>query len=172
MPYSAKTDVELAFGATNVRKWADLENTGLEANVLARIEWAIANADAELDARLAGSRYQFPLADPPAEGSYPAILVRMSAYKAGVLLYESRGVTDRGERGEAQHALTWHRKQFEEFVRDVWAKRVDLLGVTLKDGAVVDIDEGPTNVTFDDPADVASPVWAESTAFTTEGPSS
>lgn len=165
MSYCAKSDVELAFGSANVRKWADLENTGLQATIDARIEWAIANADSELDAKLAGSRYQFPLDD---DSDLPPILVRMSSYLAGVLLYESRGVTDRGERGEAQHALMWHRKRVDEFIQDVWGKRVDLLDVTLRNGAVTPIDEGPVAIVFDDPSDAESVPWVADNLINTE----
>lgn len=149
MSYSAKEDVELAFGRSNVRKWADIDNTSLQEVVDARVAWAIEQADSELDSKLANSQYQFPLAD---DSEVPPILARMSSYLAGVLLYESRGVTDVGERGQAQHALMWHRKRVDEFVRDVWGRRVELLGVTLRDGAVANVAEAPQMVCFPDPA--------------------
>ena len=149
MAYSADTDLYLAFGRTNVRKWADVQNDGLNANITDRIAWAISNADSELDAKLSKSRYQFPL---DANSNVPPILTRMSAYLAGVLLYESRGVTDVGQDGKAQHALMWHRQRVDEFVRDIHGRRLELIGVTLKDGAVTPVSEAPAMVHFKDPA--------------------
>jgi len=149
MPYSTRDDLELAFGHTNILLWADLNNTALASEITARINWAIANADDELNSKLANSRYQFPLSD---DSDIPPILARMSAYFAGVLLYESRGVTDVGEDGKAQHALMWHRKRVDEFIRDIHARRLVLIGVTLKDGAVDPVSETPSMVCFPDPA--------------------
>lgn len=169
MTYCTQADVELAFGRVNVRKWADIDNTNLDAVIVARIAWAVGEADSELDAKLAKSRYQFPLDD---SSDLPPILTRMASYLAGVLLYESRGVTDVDEHGRAQHALMWHRKRVEEFIRDVWGKRVELIGVTLKDGAIAPIDEGPDNVVFDDPSDVVRPLGPDMITFSTEWPSS
>lgn len=150
MTYSANADVELAFGRSNVRKWADLNNTNLQAEIDDRMEWAREQAYDELNSRLASSRYQFPLAGT----TFPAILVRMEAYLAGVLLYESRGVTDVGEDGKAQHALMWHRKRVDEFIRDVHGKRIELLGAELSADAdaVGPITTTMLMISFDDPS--------------------
>lgn len=147
MPYCEDTDIELAFGRENVHKWADVDNDNLDASVTARKLWAREQATAELDARLAASAYQFPLAS----GDYPAILVRMCAYLAGVLLYESRGVTDVGEDGKATHALMWHRKRVDEFIRDVYGRRIVLIGAELSASAVTEVTHVPEFVSFDDP---------------------
>lgn len=154
MTYCADTDIDLAFGRENARKWADVDNNGLNAAILARYEWARENAYAELNSRLATSRYQFPLAEPAEEDEgYPALLVRMEAFLAGVLMYESRGVTDVNPvSGKPQHALTWHRSRVDEFVRDVHSRRIALLGAVLRDGAVDPVTETPEFVTFDDPS--------------------
>ncbi len=148
MPYSTITDLTLAFGETNVRKWADVNNNGIQAEVDARVAWAIANADSYLDSKLRKSRYQFPLAD---DSAIPPILARMSAYKAGVLLYESRGVADVGPDGKTVHSLTSQKNDVDEFIRDIHGRRVELIGVTLRDGAVAVISEAPAMVCFPDP---------------------
>jgi len=148
MAYSADTDLDLAFGQANVRKWADVNNNGVNTEIVARIAWAIANADDYLNSKLRKSRYQFPLAD---DSVIPPILARMSSYYAGVLLYESRGVTDIGPDGKSVHALTAHKQAVDEFIRDIHGRRTELIGVTLRDGAVATITEAPTMVCFEDP---------------------
>lgn len=148
MAYCEDTDLDLAFGQANVRKWADVNNNGVNTEIVARIAWAIANADDYLNSKLRKSRYQFPLAD---DSTIPPILKRMSAYKAGVLLYESRGITDVGPDGKGNHALLTQKQEVDEFIRDIHGRRVELIGVTLRDGAVASITEAPTMVCFPDP---------------------
>jgi hypothetical protein len=127
MTYSTDGDLELAFGRTNVRKWADVNNDGVAADVAARLEWAREAAYAELNDRLRKSPYQFPLAEPGSGDAYPATVVRMEAYLAGVLLYESRGVTDVNQvTGQPIHALMWHRRAVDRFVTDLCTRRMTL----------------------------------------------
>lgn len=148
MPYCTVTDLNNAFGSTNVTKWADVNNTQLQAEIDARIAWAIANADDYLNSKLRKSRYQFPLAD---DSDIPPILARMSAYYAGVLLYDSRGVTDIGPDGKSVHALTPQKNAVDEFIRDIHGRRLELIGVTLREGTVSSISEAPKMVCFEDP---------------------
>lgn len=150
MTYCTDNDVFLAFGRTNVRKWADLDNTNVQGSIDARMMWAREQAYDELNSRLASSRYHFPLSGT----TFPAILVRMEAYLAGVLLYESRGVTDVGDDGKAQHALMWHRKRVDEFVCDIHAKRIELLDAELSADAEAlgEITTTMLMVSFDDPS--------------------
>jgi phage gp36-like protein len=146
--YSTRADLVLAFGESNLVQWSDLNNGRVYLEIEARIDWARAQAYDELNSRLADSRYQFPLDTTKA---IPPLLVRMEAYLAGVLLYESRGVTDVGEDGKAQHALMWHRKRVDEFVRDVYARRIVLIDAPLKSDALPTISETPEFVCFPDP---------------------
>ena len=148
MDYCEDTDLYLAFGQANVRKWADVNNNGVNAEVTDRIAWAIENATDYLDSKLRKSRYQFPLAD---DSTIPPILKRMAAYYAGVLLYESRGITDVGPDGKTLHALTAQKNSVDEFIRDIHGRRTELVGVTLRSGAVATISEAPEMVSFDDP---------------------
>lgn len=144
--YSTSNDLYLAFGQENIEKWADLNNNKAPTEIADRLDWARAQAYDELNSRLAQSPYQFPLAGTP-----PIILTRMEAYLAGVLLYESRGVTDVGTDGKAQHTLMWHRKRVDEFVRDIYARRIALQNVTLRTGAVTEVRDTPQMVCFPDP---------------------
>ena len=149
MPYCVDSDLDLAFGRDNVRKWADANNNRLETEVVARKLWARQAATDELDASLAASEYQFPLDD--AE-PYPGLLVRMCAYLAGVLLYESRGVTDVDAEGRPQHSLMWFRRRVEQFIKDLHGRRIKLVGATLR-SAAVETTQVPEFVSLEDPAD-------------------
>lgn len=123
MTYCADNDIYLAFGRSNVRKWADVDNNNVVADIEARLLWARTAAYAELNDRLRTSPYQFPLTDEP----YPDIVIRMEASLAGVLLYESRGITDTNQvTGAPIHALAWHRKRVEEFCVDLKTRRITL----------------------------------------------
>jgi len=129
--YSTNQDLYLVFGQSNIKKWADVDNDRVYGNIEARLDWARAQAYDEINSKLAESLYQFPLKGP----DYPLIIVRMEASLAGVLLYESRGVTDVDAQGRAQHALQWHRTFVERCIRDIFARRLVLQGATLRDDA-------------------------------------
>ncbi len=61
--YSTDADIYLAFGETNVQKWADVDNDGVYTSIEARLDWARNEAYDELNSRLSSSPYQFPLDD-------------------------------------------------------------------------------------------------------------
>jgi hypothetical protein len=127
MTYCSDDDVFKAFGRSNVRKWADVNNDQVESHVLERLEWAREGAYAYLNDKLRKSSYQFPLAAPASGDSYPFTVVRMEAYYAGVLLYESRGVTDVNPvTGAPMHALSFFKKEVESFIADVITRRITL----------------------------------------------
>lgn len=149
MLYCVKNDIYLAFGKSNADKWADLNNNGIQSEVDARYVWAIAQASNELDARLADSPYQFPLDD---VATVPPIVVRMASFLAGVLLYESRGITDIGPMGAPTHHLSWHRKWVYDCIRDIYGRKLELPGAVLAAGSV-EISVTPDFVSFDDPLD-------------------
>lgn len=149
--YCSKTDVQMAFGKINADKWADVDNNGLQTMIDARYNWAIEQATNELDGRLADSPYQFPLAVPVDPAQYPPILRRMAAFLAGVLMYESRGITDMGPEGQPIHHLSWHRKWVYTCIQDIYARRLDIPGAVLRTDAVV-ISECPEFIKFADPA--------------------
>jgi len=132
MGYCVANDLYLSFGKVNITKWADLDNVGDNANITNRIDWAISNATNYLDSKLSDSPYQFPLPNQV----YPPILVLMTCYLAAVLLYESRGIADVDKNGKGMHALRWHRDHVECFIRDIYARKLDLIGVTLRADAI------------------------------------
>jgi hypothetical protein len=127
MTYCTDDDVMKAFGRSNVRKWADVNNDAVEAHILERIEWARDGAYAYLNDKLRFSPYQFPLSAPASGDSYPFTVIRMEAYYAGVLLYESRGVTDYNQMtGAPIHALAFFKKEVESFIADLITRRITL----------------------------------------------
>ncbi len=142
--YATAADLYITFGKQNVTKWADVNNNNVPDEIDDRIEWALEQASAELDARLKNSPLQFPLEEPGSGESYPAIVIRMTCYLAGLLLYESRGVTD----AEGDHQLKWCEKRVDRFVRDVWVRRVSL-GIEVP----IETSESPFFIEFDDPAE-------------------
>jgi phage gp36-like protein len=149
--YSTDDDMELAFGRSNLLKWADVDNNRDWDAVKRRMTWARTQAKAELDARLRDSAYQFPL-DITNRCLIPTLLTRMEAYLAAVLLYESRGVTDVGPDGKAQHALMWHRQRVEQFIKQIFARQVKLDGAVLRSDAVQQTSEAPDFISFRDPS--------------------
>lgn len=90
MPYAADIDMYNVYGKTNIRAWADINNNGIEAEITARITWALALADTKVDAMLKGGPYTVPFT------TAPALIVDLAARKAGIILYDSRGHQDAG----------------------------------------------------------------------------
>lgn len=143
--YCEDADVNMVFGRINVDRWADVDNVKDPTSVAARRAWAIEQASAEFDDRMRNGPLQAPILDP-----FPPIVVRMVSYLAGVLLYESRGVVDMDAKGKPLHVLSWAKDRFDEFVRDVHARRIAVDAV-LRDGAVATSDT-PDFVSFPDPS--------------------
>lgn len=81
MTYATQTDLEQRFGAAEIAQLTDpLAGVAINAATVAR---ALADADAEIDARLA-VRWALPLA------STPAVLVRVAADIARYFLWDAR----------------------------------------------------------------------------------
>jgi phage gp36-like protein len=118
--YAESKDIELIFGRSNVRKWADVENTESAYEIDQRICWALSEARAYIDDRLRGGRYTIPFTDPPTR------IVSMSARYAGVLLYDSRGITDMSEDGKPKHQLSAHRDMVEKFLDQILSGKIRL----------------------------------------------
>jgi hypothetical protein len=118
MAYSVRADIENTFGAANVSKWADLDNTGDETIIAARIAWAIASADGEIDDKLRGKAYVVPIVG--MSGTTPRGIIDLSARYAGVLLYESRGIQEYDPNtGAPAHRLAWHRDNVERILYEI-----------------------------------------------------
>jgi hypothetical protein len=119
-------DIEKIFGPTNVAKWADLENNADADDIAAQITWAITISDSYFRAALAQCRWKMPSAG----DTCPAILSYFVACRAGVELYDNKGVLDYDPEGEAQHALSLHRKRTDQFIASVKAGTLDLSPLT------------------------------------------
>jgi hypothetical protein len=115
-------DIEKIFGPTNVAKWADIENNEDVDDIAAQITWAITISDSYFRAALAQSRWKLP----ESGDICPAILSYFVACRAGVELYDNKGVLSYDPEGEAQHALSLHRKRTDQFIASVKAGTLDL----------------------------------------------
>jgi phage gp36-like protein len=124
MAYATIEDLEMTFGKSNVRKWADINNTKNSVNEDTRMQWALDEASAELDERLRMSAYQFPLEAEP----FPKVLVRTTSYLAGKLLYEARGLIDSQETDFGKML----EKRVDKFVYDIVNRRL-ILDVPVSD---------------------------------------
>lgn len=118
----ARGDVENFYGVDNVAKWADKNNNGNASEISTAIAYAIMMADADIRAKLTGSKWTMPQAG----DIVPAILVYHVAMLAGVVLYESRGVRDIDTAGNAQHQLTFAINRVDQFIKSVHLNAIDL----------------------------------------------
>lgn len=125
MSYIAQSDIEAIFGATNVAKWADMDNNANAGAIAARIAAAIAYAEDEIDLRLRGHAYIVPISG--TSGSTPRSIVDAAARLAGVWLYESRGMADDNVE------IGRHREQVDRLVNRIIAGQVRLDAVRSAD---------------------------------------
>lgn len=85
--YATRNDLEIVFGADNVKQWANLEGDNDYARIGERILYALETASTELEDILRGRRYTFPLTH---SKTLRDLVVRMAALR----LYDARGVID------------------------------------------------------------------------------
>lgn len=98
MSYCTQTDLEIVFGAENINKWADADNLEDNGDILARIAWAIEDAQSDIDSRLS-VRFTTPLE------TVPTLIKMLCTKLAGVKLYEfPRGIAD-GEESQDFSAM-------------------------------------------------------------------
>ena len=105
MAYSARSNVEDIFGVSNVHDWADLDNDDNASNILARINRAIAVADAQIDDYFRGLFYVSPIQN--ASAATPTSIVDLSACLAGLWLHNCRGY---------QH----NDRSYDDLAKQVW----------------------------------------------------
>ena len=108
--YCVEADITKIFGASNVEKWADLDNTGVDATIDARWAAAIAAAGDEIDSWLRNTQYTIPLADEDA--ATPSIITSLAAEFAGVWLYEHAGALE-------NHALEPVKSRVQQVLREI-----------------------------------------------------
>lgn len=119
-PYAARADVEIIYGAQNVRKWASLDNDNDEDEIDRRVAWALCLATERLHNDLRGGPYSLPFAAPCRE------VTDLTARMAGTLLYDSRGITDTDSDGRPVDNLETHRKFVRNRVAEILLGRVRL----------------------------------------------
>lgn len=108
--YCVEADITTIFGATNVEKWSDLDNTGVDATIDARWAAAIAAAGDEIDSWIRPTQYAVPLVDE--DGNTPSIITTLAAEFAGVWLYEHQGAVE-------NHALEPVKSRVQQVLREI-----------------------------------------------------
>lgn len=87
--YITLANIEKKFGQSNVQKWANVDNDDNLDKIAAKQRVAMDDAEGYINSRLRGKGYVIPFAAP-----YPSEIVRITALRAAVELYMSRGVVD------------------------------------------------------------------------------
>lgn len=122
MAYAVRADVENRYGKENVKRWADVDNTNNAGDITTRINWALDQATTDLNALLRYGPYAIPFTP-----TYDGSIISMCAQLAGVLLYESRGITDFNQiTGAPIHSLSWHRNEVMRNVKRILANQLRL----------------------------------------------
>ena len=116
--YCTRQDVELIFGKSSVRTWADVDNEGDEDFISDRILTMIALAHEQTNDGLRNGGYVVPFTPPR-----PASLTYNVAALAGVLLYESRGAID-ADNEDGTHRLTPYRKRWDKYIKQLLSQQV------------------------------------------------
>lgn len=116
--YCTRQDVELIFGKSSVRTWADVDNEGDEDFISDRILTMIALAHEQTNDGLRNGGYVVPFTSPR-----PASLTYNVAALAGVLLYESRGAID-ADNEDGTHRLTPYRKRWDKYIKQLLSQQV------------------------------------------------
>lgn len=110
MAYAVRADVEMEFGITNVKKWADNENLADDAYIAARVTAKLTEAEAYINSRLLDGPYPIPFTP------VPDLIKAYTAKYAGFLLYTSRGVRDGNP---DNNELIYVQKEVNEFIAQV-----------------------------------------------------
>lgn len=122
--YANKSDIEIIFGSDNVTKWADLNNSSDQTEIDARICWSLQQAHSQINDRLTPGPYKIPFETP-----VPIQIIDTCARLAGVILYESRGITDMTDGEKPKNQLTYHRQLAMKLLNNILNDRVQFLGL-------------------------------------------
>lgn len=114
MAYAERSDVEMVFGADNIAVWADLNNNEAAGEITARIVWAAALADAEIDDTLRNGPYTIPFASP-----YPVVITDIAARLAGMFLYDARRLHDETSQEGGNYKYNYHRKYCHDLLYQI-----------------------------------------------------
>lgn len=114
MAYCTRANIETAIGATNVAKYADLDNDQDAAKILARITVVIADVTTTIDDRLRGGPHTVPFT------TAPTTIRRIAEKLSAAQLYESRGAKDVDlETGQAVHIYAGMKADAESDLSDI-----------------------------------------------------
>jgi hypothetical protein len=121
--YCTRSDIEDAFGIGNVLAWADLDNDADETKIEARIDRAIAVADARIDDTLRTSdvSFQLPLTS--------TTLTDVAAVLTGYWLSRSRGTRELDDNGKPISRLTGARNEALETLNLIASGKLKPAGV-------------------------------------------
>lgn len=143
MGYCVRADIEAYFGKDNVKTWADLNSSGIEAEIDARVTVAINNATGIMDAMLRGGPYPIPLTWSP----MPTAIVKICVQLAGDDLYTPRGAQDFDAEGRPLHRLRGERQDAREALGQIRAGQLVFDQVSTDTGAPAVV---PVTTTIDD----------------------
>lgn len=132
--YADRARMELVFGRDNVKKWADANNNLQEAEITARIDWALQAATDDIDSRLLLGYQTIPFA------TIPNLIIDLTAKLAGAMLYVApRGMVD------VDDSVFALREEIEETIRRIQAGQIkfDLTTVAAAP-MVVNFSDDPT----------------------------
>jgi hypothetical protein len=93
--YVSQSDLEAVWGVDNIAEWSNLENADPPITATARIATAISWAEGYFNLRMRGGRYVVPVSSSDAGDSQ--VIKDIVARYAGRWLFQSRGITSRGE---------------------------------------------------------------------------
>jgi hypothetical protein len=110
----SRADVESVFGATNVQKWADVDNCGDPTVIARRIDWSIAWATNELQDMLRDGPYVVD----PLPVTAAATWVPLAAMLAGWMLSNPRVGEDTVD-SAVQRKNSWALKHVQETVHEI-----------------------------------------------------
>lgn len=122
--YIAASDLENAWGAENIRRWADLNNNRVTSEISANVQSAIDWAEAAIDNAFRASVFTIPLS--PVDDT----IIGWATALAGAALYAQRGLNDTGDQqaGKMADAEKSARASMRSFVsmavRGPWSRSV------------------------------------------------
>lgn len=112
-----RADLNAAFGALNITKWADMSNNRDDTEIAARVDYAINLATEDVKARLRLLSYDVDTAL-----ALP-LIEHAICLKAGDILYAPRSVSDEDA---DKDLMSIHRKTYMVFFKQLSAGQLDL----------------------------------------------
>lgn len=118
--WTSRSELERMFGVSNVRRWADTENTADESLIAANVREAIDDATDEAMSLLSRA--------PCGQVVVASRTLRRNVTRlAAAILYEARGVMDTADE-EGRHRMKYSRDQAYKWFRMVRAGQIDIPG--------------------------------------------